>query len=109
MSNTSTTGQSGVNNATTQNSLSSLLAVSDNTSGFGTTVKPVAQTANDASTYSWLAGWVIFIAVIALLAQSKAGYSTIYYSLVLIILVLVGTQYRRIADMLSSVGTEIPQ
>jgi hypothetical protein len=109
MSYTSTTGQSGTNNATSQNTLASLLAVSDATSGFGTTTQPVVQTANDASTYSWLAGWIIFIAILALLAQSKAGYSTIYYSLVLVILVLVGTQYQRIANMLASVGTEIPQ
>ena len=96
MSYTSTTGQSGVDNATTQNTLASLLAVSDATSGFGT-----AQNA-------WVAGWVVFIAILAVLAQTETGHNVIYYSLLLIIVVLVLTQYQRIVTLLAPVGTEIP-
>jgi hypothetical protein len=105
----SSTGASGVSNATTQNSLASLLAVSDATNAFTSgQVKPVAQTATDASTYAWVAGWVVFIAILAVLAQTETGHNVIYYSLILIILVLVLTQYRRIVDLLAPVGTELP-
>ena len=110
MSYTATTGQSGVNNATTQNTLASLLAVSDNTGGFGTASNmPVAQTSNDATTYAWVAGWITFIAILAIMAQTETGHNIIYYGLVLIILVLVLTQYQRIVNLLAPVGTEIPQ
>lgn len=109
MSYTSTTGQSGTDNATTQNSLASLLAVSDATGGFGTAQNmPVVQTQNDATTYAWVAGWVVFIAILAVLAQTETGHNVIYYSLLLIIVVLVLTQYQRIVTLLAPVGTEIP-
>jgi cell division protein FtsW (lipid II flippase) len=87
-----------------------LLIGSDATDAFtsGKTA-PVAQTQTDANTYAWIAGWVVFIAVLAMLAQTDTGHNVIYYSLVLIILVLVLTQYRRIVDLLAPVGTEIPQ
>lgn len=110
MSSTSQTAQSGINNATTQNTLASLLAVSDSTNAFGTAQNmPVVQTANDATAYAWVAGWVLFIAILALLAQTDTGHNVIYYSLVLIIMVLVFTQYKRIVNLLAPVGTEIPQ
>ena len=110
MSYTATTAASGVSNAVTQQSLASYLAVSDATAGFGTAQNmPVVQTTNDATTYNWIAGWVLFIAILAVLAQSDTGHNIIYYSLLLIIVVLMVTQYQRIVTVLAPVGTEIPQ
>lgn len=47
-----------------------------------------------ASVYRVLLAWATVIILLVLLARTRAGYSFIYYSLALMLLILIVTQYR---------------
>lgn len=85
--------------------LSGSQALSDFTPGIPT---KLADPGSGDASFQWALAWVMFIAILAVIAQSDTGYRIVYYVLLLIILLLVVTQYQGIAGILLPIGTPIP-
>lgn len=60
------------------------------------------------STYQWIFGWIVLIALLAFASQNAVGHTIIYYALVLILVFLLVTQYQFIAAALAPVGQPAP-
>lgn len=67
-----------------------------------------ASTDTEMNTYQWVIGGLIMIALLVFMSKTDAGYRIIYYSLVLMIVFLLITQYQFIAQALQYVGTQAP-
>lgn len=59
-------------------------------------------------TYKWLIGWIVAIVLLSLINKTRVGHVAIYYWLWALIIFLVVTQYRFIADALSAVDKPVP-
>lgn len=62
----------------------------------------------EMSTYQWVIGGILVILLLALMAKTESGRGIIYYSLILMIVFLLITQYQFIAQALAVVGTQAP-
>jgi hypothetical protein len=60
------------------------------------------------STYQWVFAWVLLIALLALADKTETGHTVIYYALVLILVLLLVTQYQFIAAALKPIGQPAP-
>lgn len=60
------------------------------------------------STYQWVLAWVALIGLLALASRTETGHTLIYYALVLILLILLVTQYQFIASALAPIGQHAP-
>ena len=58
------------------------------------------------SAYGIVVAWIVFLALLALIAQSDVGERIIYMFLVLAIVLLVLTQYHAIASLLKPIGAQ---
>jgi hypothetical protein len=70
--------------------------------------KEVPSAPDAPSSYQWVVAWMVVIIIAAIVANTEAGYRIIYYSLVLIFVVLLVTQYQFIANALAPVGQTVP-
>lgn len=59
-------------------------------------------------TYQWVVAWVVLIILLALANQTDIGHTVIYYALVLVLVLLLVTQYQFIASSLAPIGTHVP-
>lgn len=55
-----------------------------------------------------LLGWLLVIVLLAAISRTRAGYVMIYYTLVLMIVILVLGSYRRVTDLLGLVRAPGP-
>lgn len=62
----------------------------------------------ELATYQWVLGGILFLVLLIFIAKTRTGYSIIYYSLVLMIVFIVVTQYQFIAQALGPVGLQAP-
>lgn len=62
-----------------------------------------------AAAYRWLLAWAIVIALATVLNKTRAGHSFLYYSLWLMLIFLLVTQYKFIAAALEPVGQPLPE
>lgn len=58
--------------------------------------------------YQWVVGWVLLIALLALANKTETGHMVIYYGLVLVLVLLLVTQYQFIATALAPIGQPAP-
>lgn len=55
----------------------------------------------EAITYQFVASWLVFLVVMIAIARTRVGYVAIYYGLLLVILLLVVTEYRQVGPLLN--------
>lgn len=55
------------------------------------------------NTFTFLASWAVILALLTLASRTRVGYVAIYYGLLLLILILLVTEYAQIAPLLSGV------
>lgn len=60
------------------------------------------------TSYQWVVAWVVVILLAAMVSQTESGYTAIYYGLVLILVLLLVTQYKFIATALAPIGQTLP-
>ena len=60
------------------------------------------------TTYQWLIAWAIMLVLLNLINRTRIGHVTIYYSLWLMLLFLIVTQYQFIASALAPLDTPVP-
>lgn len=60
------------------------------------------------STYQWIVAWVLLIILGAMASQTVIGHTIIYYSLVLMLVFLLVTQYQFIASAFAPIGKKAP-
>lgn len=59
---------------------------------------------NDPATYAkMLLGWLLAIVLLAAITRTRWGYVMVYYTLVLMIVILVLGSYRQVSDLLGLV------
>lgn len=61
------------------------------------------------SAYKWLLAWIVAIVLLSLLNKTRLGHVLIYYWLWLLIIFLLVTQYKFIANVLAPIGQAVPQ
>jgi hypothetical protein len=61
------------------------------------------------ATFRWIAAWIVFLVMLSVLNKTRLGKVVIYYSLVMIFLILVLTQAPFIARILQPIGSPVPQ
>ena len=66
------------------------------------------QGAQAPSTYRWILGWILLIALLAFANQTETGHTILYYALVLVLVFLLVTQYQFIASALAPIGQKAP-
>jgi hypothetical protein len=66
-------------------------------------VAPTPSPTVEAQTYQFIAGWVLLFILLIFINKSRVGHVLIYYSLLLMILLIVVTEYAQIAPLLNSV------
>lgn len=59
-------------------------------------------------TYRWIVAWSIFGMIVFLINKTKIGHAILYYSLWLLLLFLLLTQYKFIAAGLEPLGQKVP-
>jgi hypothetical protein len=63
---------------------------------------------DNENTFRWLVGWAVVIVLASLANRTRFGHAFLYYSLALMLIFLVVTQYRFIIAALGPVGQPIP-
>jgi hypothetical protein len=58
-----------------------------------------------ASTFQFIAGWLLLIVILTFINKSRVGHVIIYYSLLLIILLILVTEYTQLAPLLQGIQT----
>jgi len=56
-------------------------------------------------TFNFIAGWILLITILVFTSKSRIGYVLIYYSLLLMILFILLTEYQQLAPLLDSIQT----
>jgi hypothetical protein len=56
-------------------------------------------------TFNFIAGWILLITILVFASKSRIGYVIIYYSLLLMILFILLTEYQQISPLLDSIQT----
>lgn len=70
--------------------------------GPGNTPAPFGpDTTVGGKTFAFIAGWTLLLLVLALISKTRIGYVLIYYSLLLLILFILVTEYAVIAPLLN--------
>lgn len=62
-----------------------------------------AGASSEKNTYMWLVSWVVFFLLLILAAKTRAGYTLIYYALVLLIVFLFLSEYRFFVAALTNI------
>lgn len=57
------------------------------------------------ATYRFVLGWILMLTILALINKSRTGHVIIYYGLLLCIFLVLVTEYKQIAPLLSSIST----
>lgn len=57
-----------------------------------------------ASTFTFIAGWILLLALLVFANKTRLGHVILYYALLLIILFILLTEYQQLAPLLN-VGT----
>lgn len=65
------------------------------------TAASVPSSDKEEPTYKFVAGWILLIVLLTFAAKTRVGYVIIYYSLMLIILLILVTEYQQIAPLLN--------
>ena len=73
-------------------------------SGSGTGTGPVVID-NEAATFQFVAGWILLITVLVFANKSRLGHVIIYYSLLLMILFVLVTEYMQIVPLLNAASS----
>ena len=60
------------------------------------------------SAYQWLLAWAIILVLMNLINRTRVGHVTIYYSLWLMLVFLLVTQYQFFAKALEPLNTPVP-
>jgi hypothetical protein len=78
--------------------------------GPGQTAPPDLPTTGDhgGSAYRWLIGWGVMLVFLSLFNKTRVGHVMLYYSIWLLLLFLVVTQYKFITAALGPVGEPLP-
>lgn len=65
----------------------------------------------EAATYQFVLGWVLMIVLLVFVNKTKLGHVAIYYSLILLIMLILLVETNEIAPILSSLRTigQLPQ
>lgn len=56
-------------------------------------------------TYNFILGWILLLAILALINRSRIGHSIIYHALLLMILLVIVTEYKQFAPLWSGIMT----
>ena len=61
-------------------------------------VAPVQNTSSDTElpTFQFVASWLVLLTILIFVSKSRVGYVIIYYSLLLMILLILVTEYQQI-------------
>ena len=65
----------------------------------------VAPSQSTAGTFGFVAGWILLIVILTFVNRTRIGHVLIYYSLLLIILLILVTEYTQIAPLLLNIET----
>lgn len=74
----------------------------------GSGVTPTGGTVtidNETVSFQFVAGWILLITILVLANKSHIGHVIIYYSLCLMILLILVTEYQQIVPLLNAVQT----
>jgi hypothetical protein len=63
------------------------------------------NTDNTSSVFNFMVGWGLMIALLTLINKTKLGHVLTYYSLLLFILFILVTQYKKLAPLLINLPT----
>jgi hypothetical protein len=65
------------------------------------------EASNDTElpTFNFIASWVLLIGILVLVSKSRIGYVIIYYSLLLMILLILLTEYQTFVPYLNNIQT----
>lgn len=74
----------------------------------GGTITSSSSSVRGGNTYRWVLGWIILIGLLALANQTETGHTILYYTLVLVLVFLLVTQYQFIASALAPIGQKAP-
>ncbi len=55
---------------------------------------------DELPTYKFVASWILIIVILSLANRSRIGHVIIYYTLLLVILFILVTEYRQLAPLL---------
>lgn len=56
-------------------------------------------------TYNFILGWILMLVILALINKSRIGHSIIYHALLLMILLIVVTEYKQFTPLWSGIMT----
>ena len=65
----------------------------------GDTSQQQQDTSDGLYTLRWIAAWVVFLSVLALLNRTRLGHAALYHLLVLATVLLLAGQYRKFAQL----------
>jgi type IV secretory pathway VirB3-like protein len=63
------------------------------------------STDTELPTFNFIASWVLLIGILVLVSKSRIGYVIIYYSLLLMILLILLTEYQTFVPYLNNIQT----
>ena len=69
------------------------------------TTTSVSSSDTELPSFQFIAGWMLLILALYGISRTRLGYAAIYYSLILIILLILVTEYSVLAPLLNSVQT----
>jgi hypothetical protein len=69
------------------------------------TVSTVTPNDTELPTFNFIASWVVLITILVLASKSRIGYVIIYYSLLLMILIILLTEYQTFVPYLNNLQT----
>jgi ABC-type transport system involved in cytochrome bd biosynthesis fused ATPase/permease subunit len=81
------------------------MAVNPLVSSTPTTFTASDKTAIQKTTFTFIAGWILLILILVLANQSRLGHVIIYYSLLLMILFILVTEYQQLTPFFSGFET----
>jgi type IV secretory pathway VirB3-like protein len=67
--------------------------------------RPVAEPIVDTElpTFQFIVGWVLLFTILIFISRTRLGYVAIYYSLLMMILIILVTEYRVITPYLNAI------
>lgn len=69
----------------------------------GSTTPSSADT--ELPSYQFIAGWILLFVILTFVNKTRLGHVAIYYSLLLMILLILVTEYQQIVPILNSIST----
>ena len=69
------------------------------------TVSSTSSSDTELPSYQFIAGWILLFVFLTFANKTRIGHVVIYYSLILIILLILVTEYQQIVPILNSIQT----